>query len=226
MLILEFLSGMFLGYVIVSVAESLLHKNVQHASARTRNFVRKLRALRNAIRRAHFSHAMVHHALTYRRSHVRQFASPEEKRALDERILKHTGSRRIIRERYGLTLSRFGILAFVGPVLPVYAVMMSLMPTWGRVGMLLPLVIYPCASFWLHPYLHMSRTEALRAASAPMRWLLRARYVRFISRHHYVHHRHVNCNYNLLWLGDYLLGCHREPSEEEQRNMKQLDLIC
>lgn len=157
---------------------------------------------------------------------VRQFESREEQERLDRWIVETQGDRRMIREQYGVSLAGLGILAFAAPVLPFFALYALFLPAAVVAGALLPLVAYPLSSLVLHPYLHMPRAEAMARASRPMRWLLDTRYVRFISRHHYLHHRYMHCNYNLLWLGDLLLGRHRRPSDEDLTEMRSQGMIC
>ncbi|WP_437672259.1 hypothetical protein [Sorangium sp. So ce131] len=224
--VIQLVAGAALGYLTVSVAESFLHRNALHASGRTRRAAQKLGAAGRPLLRAYTSHTVVHHGKTYRESHVQQFRSLEEQERLDRWIVETQGSRRIIQEKYGVSLAGLGILAFAAPVLPFFAAYVFFLPVPALLGALAALVIYPLSSLVLHPYLHMPRAEAMARASAPMRWLLDTRYVRFISRHHYLHHRYMHCNYNLLWLGDVLLGRHRRPSDKDVEEMRKIGMIC
>lgn len=221
----QIMVGVTLGYVTVSLAESFLHRNAQHANTKIRRLVEKLGRVGGPLLRIHASHAIVHHGKTYRDSHVRQFRSEAEQAALDRWILETQGNRRIIDEKYGTSLAGLGILSFIAPVLPVFAAYALILPAPALMSTLIALIIYPLASLLLHPYLHMTRGEALARASRPMRLLLDTRYVRFISRHHYLHHRYIHCNYNLLWLGDLLLGRHRAPSHRDLQDMRNIGMI-
>ncbi|WP_437311273.1 hypothetical protein [Sorangium sp. So ce388] len=222
----QIVAGAVLGYLTVSMAESFLHRNALHARLQVRRAAQRLGPAGRPLLRAYLSHAVVHHGKTYRESHVRQFQSQEEQERLDRWIVETQGDRRIIRERYGVSLAGLGILAFVAPVLPFFALYAFFLPAAAFVGALLPLAIYPLSSLVLHPYLHLPRAEAMARASRPTRWLIETRYVRFISRHHYLHHRYVHCNYNLLWLGDLLLGRHRLPSDQDLAEMRGQGMIC
>jgi len=219
------LAGASLGYVTVSLAESFLHRNAQHANRKIRAAAKRLGRFAPMLMRIYVSHAIVHHGKTFRQSHVQLFRDRQEKEALDRWILTTQGNRLIIDEQYGLTLHRWGVLAFILPVLPLFSLYVLLLPMTAALGALVFLVIYPLSSMLLHPYLHMTRAEALARASWPMRLCLQSRYVRFISRHHFLHHRYVHCNYNLLWLGDFLLGRHRSPSEKDRADMRGLGMI-
>jgi hypothetical protein len=66
------------------------------------------------------------------------------------------------------------------------------------------LMFIPVSKF-IHPYLHMPRDQALASASPLMRWILQTRYVSFIARAHYGHHREVELNQNLVPLADLAL---------------------
>jgi hypothetical protein len=220
------IAGLLLGYATVSLAESFLHRNMQHASRKLRDLCQRLGSAGKAVIRAHLSHTVVHHGRTYKKSHVQQFRSPEERVELDRWLVDRHAGERIIQEKYGLSLADTGVLWFIAPVLPLFALYTWLLPLPMTIGTLVFLVIYPCSSMFLHPYLHMTKEEAMRAASPSMRWLLGTRYVQFISRHHYLHHRYIHCNYNLLWLGDFVLGHHRRASQQDLDLMKEIGMIC
>jgi len=73
------------------------------------------------------------------------------------------------------------------------------------------LMFIPVSKF-IHPYLHMPREQALASASPLMRWILQTRYVSFIARAHYGHHREVELNQNLVPLADLALGGYRDAN--------------
>ena len=50
--------------------------------------------------------------------------------------------------------------------------------------------------------------------------LLRTKYIRRVIRHHWLHHKYPTYNFNLLLLGDFLLGTHLEPSESDIEEMR------
>lgn len=221
--ILKLLGGILLGYAIVSVSESFLHNNVQHARAQVRRFWERYSALMKPFLRAYFSHHTIHHCRTFRKNHVTQFRSEEERERLDEALTGFHGAL-IKRERYGVSVSGVGVLMFLLPVLVWLPVVYWALGGWVLAGTLLPYAVYPASSRNLHPYLHMRYEDALKKASPPMRWFLGTAYCRFIYRHHYLHHRYVRCNYNLMFGGDWLLGVHRPPAPEDLENLRALGL--
>ncbi len=100
------MGGAILGYLIVSVAESFLHNNVQHGRARVRKFWEQHPTLMGSFSKAYFSHHIIHHSRTFRKNHVTQFRSQEEKARLDAELTGMRGAL-IQRERYGLSLEEF-----------------------------------------------------------------------------------------------------------------------
>ena len=69
-----------------------------------------------------------------------------------------------------------------------------------------------------------SVAKALTTASPLMRPFLRSRYFRFLAQHHFLHHKYVHCNYNLLLGGDLVWQRQRYPSREDYREMQALGL--
>ncbi|HYO59347.1 hypothetical protein [Archangium sp.] len=222
-LIIRWIGGVVLGYLIVSVAESFLHNTVQHGRTSMRRVWEKHQALFGPFLRAYFSHHIIHHCRTFRQDHVTQFRGPEEKARLDATLSGFHGEL-IKRERYGVSLSDVGILMFILPVIGFLPPIYYFLGGWVFAGVLLPYALYPAASKFLHPYLHMRYEDALRTVPGPLRWFLRTRYCRFIYRHHYLHHRYVRCNYNLLFGGDWLLGVHRPPASKDLEDIRTLGL--
>lgn len=221
--ILKMLGGMLLGYLIVSVAESFLHNNVQHGRTRVRQFWKKHALLMEPFLKAYFSHHIIHHCRTFRKNHVTQFRSQEEKALLDAELTGFHGAL-IQRERYGVSLSDVGILMFMLPVIGFLPLTYWLLGGWALGGALIPFTLYPLSSKYLHPYLHMRYDEALRTAPPLLRWFLRTRYCRFIYRHHYLHHRYVRCNYNLIFGGDFLLGVYRRAAPKDLEDIRAIGL--
>jgi hypothetical protein len=219
----KMMAGVILGYLIVSVAESFLHNNVQHCRTWMRKLFEKHAVLMGPFAKAYFSHHIVHHCRTFRKDHVTQFRSQEEKERLDAELTGFHGAL-IQRERYGVSLTGVGILMFLLPVIGFLPLIHGLLGGWVLGGALIPFTLYPMASKYLHPYLHMRYDDALRAAPPLLRWFLRTRYCRFIYRHHYLHHRYVRCNYNLLFGGDFLLGVYRRAAPEDFDHIRAIGL--
>jgi hypothetical protein len=217
------MGGAILGYLTVSVAESFLHNNVQHGRARVRKFWEQHPILMGSFSKAYFSHHIIHHSRTFRKNHVTQFRSQEEKARLDAELTGMRGAL-IQRERYGLSLAKGGVLKFILPVIGFLPLIYWPLGGWALCGALIPFTLYPMSSKYLHPYLHMRYADALRTAPPLLRWFLRTRYCRFIYRHHYLHHRYVRCNYNLLFGGDFLLGVYRRAAPEDLANLQAIGL--
>lgn len=221
--ILRGVAGGIVGYLIVSVAESFLHNNVQHGRSRVRRFWEKHARLLGPFSKAYFSHHIIHHCRTFRRNHVTQFRSQQEQDLLNAELTGFHGAL-IQRERYGLSLVGVGILMFLMPVIGFLPLIYWLLGGWALIGALIPFTFYPMSSKYLHPYLHMRYDEALRSAPPLLRWFLRTRYCRFIYRHHYLHHRYVRCNYNLLFGGDLLLGVYRRATPADLEDLRAIGL--
>jgi len=217
------MGGIILGYLIVSVAESFLHNSVQHGRSQARKFWEKHALLMGPFSRAYFSHHIVHHCRTFRKNHVTQFRSQKEKDQLDAELTGFHGAL-IQRERYGVSLADVGVLMFLLPVIGFVPLIYWLLGGWGLSGALIPFTLYPMSSMFLHPYLHMRYDDSLRTAPPFLRWFLRTRYCRFIYRHHYLHHRYVRCNYNLLFGGDFLLGVYRRATPEDLEDIRAIGL--
>ena len=71
----------------------------------------------------------------------------------------------------------------------------------------------------------MPYEKALKTASPFMKWFLLTPYFKFLAQHHYLHHRYVNCNFNLLLGGDVICRKQRFPNEEDLIEMKKLGLF-
>jgi hypothetical protein len=217
--------GLGLGYLLATLAESWMHKNVLHASADTRRMWRRRPRLFASFRRAYYSHHVIHHARTYRQDFVTQFRSEQERAQLDRAIPSHLRAR-IQRERYGTTLSGVGVLLFLLPIAPLLPLVYLLFGPWVFLASLVPLVVvYPLLSLWMHPLLHLPRALALSRTSVLGAWVLRTAYVKTVVCNHYLHHRYLTCNFNLLLGGDYLLGYSRAPSMLDREEMIRLGLL-
>jgi hypothetical protein len=54
--------------------------------------------------------------------------------------------------------------------------------------------------------------------------LMDSRYIRAVRRHHYLHHKYLDCNFNLLLGGDWLLGVHRSPTPANLDAMSEIGI--
>ena len=120
---MDFVLGLFGGYLLVSVCESLFHRTIQHASPRLRRVHRHLGTVGNALRRAWFAHHVVHHHMTFRVDHVTQFSSNQEQLRLDDR-LRQKGEADVIQTEYGARIGPelSNYFLYVTPTLPIFAV--------------------------------------------------------------------------------------------------------
>lgn len=223
-------TGLVLGYLAATLAESFVHQHVQHAGPRFRRLQRRYPRLLGAFARAYYSHHVVHHHLTFRRDYARQFAGPEDQTQTDARIERHWRGylRQIRAERYGLTLGgAWGYAMFVAPVVPAAAAIYLALGAVAAAAALVPLAVaYPLASELVHPLLHRRLAEHPPGwAGRAGRWACRRRVVRYVLMHHYVHHRDPRVNFNLLPGGDFLRGVGRRPTAAECAAMAALGVI-
>ena len=231
------IAGAITGYAIVTLAESYLHDKLAHASM---GIVQKIKdsapwlgsaILGKKVEDARFGHLIVHHGRTYRGKYTEKFASVEEKAKLDAELEKLGDlGKNIMEEQYGVTLNAKGVLSFIAPVAPVFGALLAGSLAMGLpmpfiAGALIPAILYPSASKYMHPYLHMPREDAMKKAGPLMRILLKTRYAEMISRHHYGHHRGRGGNYNLIPGGDVVLKQLRKPTLKQMFEMQDLDMI-
>jgi hypothetical protein len=220
----QIILGVLIGYLLVSVCESYFHRAIGHASPRLRLLWHRARRLGGFFLRAWYSHHVIHHLRTYRRDHVTQFSCPEEEERLRSGLVA-SGRGHVVDQSYGVRVGGPGeFLRYVGPTLPVFIAACWLGGPWLTVGAALPLLVMPLVSEYVHPYVHMSHERALRDAPRFLRPLMATGYFRFIVRHHWLHHRYLDCNFNLLPGGDFLLGVHRRPSPQDMAEMAAIGL--
>lgn len=201
----ELAAGVLAGYVASTLIESFFHHRVSDAPRRTLVFWERYPRLFAIFIRANYSHHIIHHGRTFRADYVTQFASEQERKALDEELAARGAHGKIIRDsQYAMTLHGSGALSFMAPFVPL-AVLASV---FGGAAFGLGFFILSCASPWLntyiHPYLHMPQRQALRSASPLMRLFLKSGYYRRLVAYHYMHHKYVACNFNLLFGGDWM----------------------
>lgn len=220
----QILTGALVGYLIVTVCESYFHRAVGHATPRLRRLCVRAPLLGSFILRAWYAHHVVHHLRTFRRDHVTQFAAPGEEARLRSGLLAQ-GRGHIVEQAYGVRVGGPGeFLRYVAPTLPVFLAVCWLGGGWFTAGATLPLLVMPLVSELVHPYAHMAHERATREAPPLLRPLLATRYFQFVVRHHWLHHRYLDCNFNLLPGGDFLLGVHRKPSPRDLAEMVAVGL--
>jgi hypothetical protein len=211
----EFICGIIVGYLISSIFESIFHRSIYHASASARRGWKHVPLLGEWMQRSWYSHHVIHHVRTFQVNHTQMFRSELEHVRLD-RLLKSRGMDLIIDERYGTTVSGgWGIVRFIAPSLPMFLVLWWCASLPLIAGSVVPLALWPAMSKIVHPFLHMRYDDACETCPRWFRLFIRGPCFRFLARHHWLHHRHTNCNYNLLVLGDILIGRFRRPSSDD-----------
>ena len=235
-------SGLIVGYLVATLIESFFHQRVSDAPQRTVRAWQRFPRVCAPLLRANYSHHVIHHRRTFRTDHVTQFASEEERVALDAQLAALGKHGRLIRNAgYAVRLEGSGALAFIAPFIPPsIAACVWLDPAFAA-GFVVALAVSPALNYFVHPYLHMPRAEALRSAPMPLKWFIATAYFEKLVQHHFVHHRYVACNYNLLmggdrireWLRRVLGGADADPRKSIVRSptpaglaeMKRIGLI-
>jgi hypothetical protein len=224
-IVVQVLVGLFLGYLSASLAESFLHRNILHASSRVRKYWKRHPVLFAPFLRAYYCHHVVHHGMTFKKDFVTQFRNEREKNALDARLPARWAAL-LRREKYGLTLRGSGVLMFLLPVIPFLPTIYFSCGLLVAAAAAVPLLIlYPVMSMVFHPLLHLTHEAACSRTSRVVAMLLRTPYMRAVVQNHYLHHRYVDSNYNLLLGGDFLLGLHRPVGPEDIREMATLGVL-
>ena len=219
----QIIAGLGIGYAVASFTESTLHRLIKHARSGGRAVWNRHPRVFLPFVRAFYSHHVVHHALTFRQDYVTQFRDEAEKQELDRQLTGEFGEL-IRREQYGLTLRGSGILAFNAPIIPFVPLIGLTLGPWVLLGALPGLFAYSGITIFLHPYLHRRYSDSIRDAPPILRWLLRTKFIRAAARNHYLHHRYIRCNYNLLLGADYVLGQHRAATLQDIEDMRRLGL--
>lgn len=217
--------GSVLGYLAATWVESFAHQHVSDARPRVvKRWARHPRLFKYLIR-THYSHHTVHHLRTFRQDHVTQFRSTDERHALDEELrVRGAHGRMVLESGYAVKLHGTGALVFVSPLLPVAFLLHLALGGWVCLGAVPAMLLPPLLSNYAHPYLHMSHREALARAPRWLAWLLATRYFRAMARNHFMHHRYMNSNFNLLLGGDFLRGAHRRPNSQDLAEMRRIGL--
>lgn len=226
---LDLLSGGAIGVVLHSYLESFFHDHAGHATGETLAMAKEP-GLRGLIGRefanAEFGHH-VHHQ-TYH-SHVQQFRdSAEELRFTQKLKAQGTKGQEVIDEGFGVTVANHNVLRYLRPNLAAAAAVVfgfKLAPL-AVVGLALPTIAPAYASKLMHPYLHMTKEEALEKAGPLMRLLLSSRYVDLVKMLHYVHHKGGLGNHNIQPpIGDWLRGELQKPTAKHMLKMHDLGML-
>ncbi len=219
------LIGLICGYVVASLIESFMHQHVSDAPNKTVKRWERFPQLFRYLIRTRYSHHVVHHRRTFKQDFVTQFRSRAEREALDAELAERGAHGEIIkRSLYAVRLHGSGALVFVAPLLPAIPLTMALLGPWATLGSCLSLALPPLFSHFVHRYLHMPHERAVREAPPITAWLLKRWYFRAMARNHFMHHRYVASNYNLVLGGDLLRGRYRKPGGKDLAEMLRLGL--
>lgn len=192
-------------------------------------------AIKESIKTSAFSHGTIHHG-SYGGSYVDRFAPRDaelpaaererlrdKKKAAIDTLATSRGegtAAQIFQSDYGRKLAHaLQTALYAAPAAAIVTLFTSVIanqlgadlgPLFLASSVLASLVFVP-ASNNLHPYLHMTREEALSKAGPLMRTFLQSSYVSHIAQSHYLHHRHAGVNHNLVAGADYALGYEPTP---------------
>ena len=215
--------GLVAGYVAASVGESLQHRLFGHGSRWMRARTKRLRLLGPFLERIHWSHTIIHHGRTFKKDFLTAFRCPEERHELLSAMTAEE-QRLALRTSFGLTIPLDSYPWFLWLPLLVSMLLASQLGSAAGTASVLPLLIPPLLSRFVHPLIHRPYQEALNESRGMMRWLMQTRYAKAMIRHHWMHHRYPRCNFNLLLLGDRLLGTHRPASAKDLHEMRSLGI--
>jgi hypothetical protein len=218
-------AGVLFGYAFASYIESAVHEHVSDARpAKVRRWKHYPRLLAPLLR-AHYSHHVVHHMLTFVADHVTQFRSPENRARVDEELRAHGEHGALIRRaEYGARLGGTGAFAFIAPLIPVTILVEAIFGGWGLVGALPMLSAPPVLSHFVHPHLHRRYTDVQRDAPRWIAWFIRTSYGQAVVRNHWMHHKYRAC-FNLLLGADVARGVSRRASARDLATMHRIGLL-
>lgn len=223
----QIVSGVFCGYLVISVCESFFHRTIQHASPALRLMFQKWGRIGETLSYAWYSHHVIHHFLTFRKNHVTQFRDEKERATLDFH-LKAMCFSHIIESEYGLLIGdrTKDYMNYMAPTLPVFISLCCIGGRWFTIGACIPLCLWLILAQFVHRYLHMNYRDVIHGGPFAVRILAKTAYFKYLARHHWLHHRYTSCNYNLLLGGDYVLGVWRRASNGDFDVMRRIGLWC
>lgn len=226
MIIVELVCGLVLGYVAGSFLESFLHEHVSDAPKHRVRQWRRFPGLYRVLIETHFSHHVIHHFQTFKKDHVTQFASPEERAALEKALAaRGQHGQDIIAGNFATRLRGEGGIVFALPSICTGTLIGLVAPVWLGVGAALTLALPPLFSHVIHPYLHMRFEDGQRLAPPMLAWLLRTRYMRAVYRNHFIHHRYKGTsNYNLVLGADLLRRRTRKLTASDLQAMRDVGM--
>ncbi len=224
-MIWEILGGFLVGYLCATIGESFFHQHILHASPRLVRLYSCIPWLGCHLLAARLSHHTIHHYATYKTNFVTQFESKDEREALT-RKLREMGYQHIVERDFGNRLGRrlTDTLKYTAPsLIPFLAISLYFGPLFFLAG--LPAIIFWCfVTEYIHSYLHKPYTDALAAAPIYLKWFLRTRYFKALSRYHRLHHKYPDFNFNLLLGGDVLRGKYKRENETDRQEALAMGL--
>ena len=238
---LMIVGGFLIGYMVSTLIESILHQKISDAPKKTVNFWMRYPRFFAIFINANYSHHVIHHRKTFRKNYVTEFEDDQERNALDKVLAARGTHGNIIRKsHYAIKLQGTGVLVFILPFIPVIALLFTISPPMFAGAFSVATTLSPLLNNFIHPYLHMPHEEAIRRAPKGIVLFLKTSYFRKMIRHHYVHHKYVACNFNLLLGGDWLRQSFRNffsrreaapkhrvnrlPSATDEEEMRKLGL--
>lgn len=221
---LQIILGITLGYILLSITESISHEKFLHATPQFRKRLDQLGTLGKYMNASWYSHHVVHHFKTFQKDYVTMFSSKEEEKKLEESLIRN-GRGYIVTDSYGLRIGSLHkkIQYFYTHIIQ-FSIMCYIGGLWFTLGALLPAFFYVWVAEYVHPYLHLSYDKALKQASPLMRIFIKTKYFTYLSRHHFIHHKYTECNYSLMLGGDLFWRTHRSANKEDLDEMKALGL--
>ena len=218
------LLGVALGYILFSIFESVVHKYLLHAKWYARSYWRKLGYLGEYIFNSWYSHHVVHHCKTFKTNHVTLFDSEQQEKELRQFLIENN-KEQIILSRYGLRIGNcYERIRYLYPHFLWLFIVCYTGGAWFTLGLLIPLFFYIWVAEYVHPYIHLPYRKAIDTAPPLMRLVIKTRYFKYLAQHHYLHHKYINCNFNLMLGADWFLGCHRSPNKNDLIEMNNLGL--
>lgn len=222
---MKVLFGFGAGYIIAAYIESYMHQNVSDAQMKRVKKWKKHPRLFWYFIRTHYSHHVIHHVKTFKQDYVTQFRNEEERIELDKLLDTRGSHGEIIKKsNYATKLHGSGSLVFVAPLLPAVPLFGFTLGIWGFLGAVAALSLPPLFSNYIHQYLHMPHKQAIEQAPPFIAWLLKTEYFKAVARNHFMHHRYMVSNFNLVLGGDIIRGVNRKPSEKDIQRMLDVGL--
>lgn len=195
------ITAIVIAYFITSLWETFIHWRILHATKGSRRIWRKFGVIGSLLRRAYFSHNIIHHNKTFKDNLFIQFKNKKEQLSLDNKLPQNLRIK-IQENKYGLTISTFWeMITFT-----LFPITINTL-IFYRYANIITLVIITFISIlpallsrYLHPKLHQQIQNHTKQNN------LFCIYFRYIQDYHLTHHRSAMVNFNLLPGGDYILG--------------------